>query len=69
MHTVSIFIEPSTYFPWIFHLSPRSGRKHNRPDASCASAGGPASVDSCKARGLVVMYWKGKGSPGNPKDS
>lgn len=24
-------------------------RKHNRPDASCASTGGPASVDSCKA--------------------
>eukprot|EP00435_Cladocopium_sp_Y103_P016939 s3154_g4.t1 len=24
-------------------------RKHNRPDASCASTGGPASIDSCKA--------------------
>ena len=23
-------------------------RKHNKPDASCASTGGPASVDSCK---------------------
>eukprot|EP00913_Durusdinium_trenchii_P021721 g20409.t1 len=26
-------------------------RKHNRPDANCASAGGPSSVDSCKAPG------------------
>ena len=24
------------------------GRAHNKPDASCASTGGPASVDSCK---------------------
>ena len=53
------------------HSSPRvksevakslGGRKYNRPDASCASTGGPASVDSCKAwsggsGGVALCFW------------